>query len=281
MDRPSDQFLSGAALAGNENGRLDLGDRFDHLEDRVHYARRAHDVLDAAALPLRAFEGAVLVNERLFFEGFLDYELEFFDIEWFGNEIVRAELECLARSFDRRKSRHQDDAKIGERFADRPEELDPVHIGHFYVRDDDVGRFFLQRFERLAAVHRRSDIVPVRLEYEAQQLAVTLLVVNDQYVWHENRSICLKKGMEAALSKQRWLYYIVTDFDRFIQEEISALLSETFRNCLRRDGPGSVSCKLGRSDETRRFSFGRSTVITVPSPLRLRTFITPLWSFTI
>ena len=92
MDRAGDKFFTSAAFAGDQNGRLDLGHRFDHLEYRLHLPGIADNVLYAPTFALGAFECAVFVDQSLLLDRLLDDQLQLFDVERFLNEIVGAEL---------------------------------------------------------------------------------------------------------------------------------------------------------------------------------------------
>ena len=133
MNSSSDQFLTRSALAGNKYGRLDLSDGLDHLEDRIHFGRRADDVLYAAALALCTLKGAILIKKRLAFQRFAHDELKFFDVERLLNKIVGSELKCLAGRFNRGEGGHQHHADIRQRLADRTQQLDAVHIRHLHI----------------------------------------------------------------------------------------------------------------------------------------------------
>jgi len=72
---------------------------------------------------------------------------------------------------------HDFDRRIGA--LDVAEELEPVHLGHLDVHDDDVGLEPPEMVEGHAPVLGRLDLV-VGLEQHAQRLARTELVVHDE-----------------------------------------------------------------------------------------------------
>ncbi len=133
---------------------------------------------------LGTLERSVLVDQGLFLKRLSDNELEFLDVKWFLYEIVGTELKCLTCRLDRRECRHQHDADVRRGLPDGAQHLDAVHIGHLHVRYDHVGRLFFDGCQRLTAVHSRAYRVAALFKNECQQLAITLLVINDQYVCH-------------------------------------------------------------------------------------------------
>src|SRR5438445_10812499 len=75
VDRAGDKLFSGTAFTRHEDRRLHLGDRLDHLEDRVHRGRRSDNVLDAAAFTLSTLERPVFVDQSLFLKRLPDDQL--------------------------------------------------------------------------------------------------------------------------------------------------------------------------------------------------------------
>jgi len=75
MDRAGNKFFTCAAFASNQNRRLYLGNRFDHLKDREHLCRITNYVFNAAAFSLCPLKCAVLIDQRLLFERLLNDEL--------------------------------------------------------------------------------------------------------------------------------------------------------------------------------------------------------------
>ncbi len=146
---------------------MNLGDRFDHLKDRLHLCRVANDVLYTATLTLSSFECTVFIDQRLFFKRFLDYQLQFFNVERLCDKIIGPKLKCFTSCFYRSKGRHQDHAKVRKQLARLTQQFDPVHIRHLHVGNDDVGRFFLNKIYRLATVRGGANNMAVALKNEA------------------------------------------------------------------------------------------------------------------
>ena len=182
-----DHLLARARLTRDEDCGLNLRDRFNHLVDGLHLLRVADDLVESAALALRALKGAVLLKQPEPFERLLDDELHLVHVEGLLYEVVGPELERLARRLDRGEGRHHHDARVGQELAHAPQKLDAVHVGHLHVRDDEVGGLLLQQFERFRAALGRPHRMVRAPEDVRQKLPHPRLVINNQKVRH---SLC-------------------------------------------------------------------------------------------
>src|SRR5258706_6995465 len=92
-----------------------------------------------------------------------------------------------------------------------------------------------------------------------------------------DRSKKVKTGGRVQTS----LLFIVTKLRFTIQEETSVFLCSTIKKSFNFEDSARLSASFIGSAVTRWLPFGSSTVMVVPFPSMLRTFIAPLWSFTI
>jgi hypothetical protein len=149
------------------------------LIDGLHPPGATDDLIEAAALALRAPEGAVLLQQTEALQRLLDDQLQLVDVERLLDEVVGAELEGLARRLDGREGGHHHDGHLGEEIAHGAQQLDARHVRHLDVRDDQVGRLRAQQRQSGAPVLGRADLMARPSEDQRQQLPHALFVVND------------------------------------------------------------------------------------------------------
>ena len=139
MEPPRDQLLPGPRLAGDQDGDVAGGDAVD---DGQHLLGPGvgRDELVAVLLPRQETshqvdEGAGR-GKRL------------------GDVVRGAEVDRLHRLRDGAEGGQDDDLRRPGPRPDAPKQLDPVHLRHPAVGEDDVDRGTVQEGERLCAVAR-------------------------------------------------------------------------------------------------------------------------------
>ena len=105
----------------------------------------------------------------------------------FLGEIVRgAGSESSHGGFLTAESRHQDQRDGGEVGADLLNQLQPVHIGHDQVGEDEVGRLATNSLQCLEAATGEDQPKPAHgLQQARNHLVLELRIVNDEQRWSE------------------------------------------------------------------------------------------------
>src|SRR5690606_34596761 len=86
-----------------------------------------------------------------------------------------------------------DDRDVGRRAADLPDGLDPLHLRHDDVGDDEVELLLPQTGEALLAVARRDHVIARRLQRALEGAEDQLLVVDHQDTRHERGSLSMSR----------------------------------------------------------------------------------------
>ncbi len=141
VQRARHQLLAGARLAGDEHVRGRAGEAPHQREDVLHDRRASDDVLEAIRARDLAAEARHLGAQAALLERLLDRGREIVDLEGLGDVVVRAELERALGGLDRAERGHDDDVRrtalrLGG--ADLGEHVEPVHVGHLDVGDDEI-----------------------------------------------------------------------------------------------------------------------------------------------
>ena len=146
MNQVGDDFLAGAAFAGDEDGHILRGDAFDGADDVLHF-RAAEDGRGVAAHRFeRAPESSILLVllfpvERAFYIG-----QQLFRLERFGKKSIGAEAAGFHRHRHRPFAREHDHLGIGPSLLDERQKLDSVGIPKFHIEHHDVGLRFPEGF---------------------------------------------------------------------------------------------------------------------------------------
>ncbi len=150
MDGLGDEFLAGAALALDEDGGGGAGGDFgDELEQGDHFGGDGDDFATTGLAAYLVAEGGELGAEVIGFEGVLDGDVKFIEIDGFTDEIVGAELESAFDIIELRGAGHHDDD--GE-FAGEGKIFQEIHaaaIGEMDVEKHDFGGIFAENGEGL------------------------------------------------------------------------------------------------------------------------------------
>jgi hypothetical protein len=94
--------------------------------------------------------------------------------------VDAAQVDGLDQHVDVGEGRDDDAGCVGAQLADRLEQLEPRHLGHPLIRDDDGDVVLLGQRERLFSAVRQQELEALA-EVEADRVQVVLLVVDDEH----------------------------------------------------------------------------------------------------
>ena len=89
-------------------------------------------------------------------------------------------LQLAVRVVELGGEEHHRHARAGRVLADAPADLEPVHVGHADVEQDQVDPAFLHLLQGLAAAERAEHAKPFRLQVGLDEADVRRLVVHHQ-----------------------------------------------------------------------------------------------------
>lgn len=202
-----DEFLAGTAFAFDEDGGACGSDLLDAFEDPLHGGGIAEELVEAEAVVDLALEGSVFLFEVSAAEGAADEEVEFLDIDWFGDEVPCPAAHGFDGGVDAAVGGHHDDdwgVREGEGGVD---ELHAVVGTEAEVGDHDVDAFVFEDFEGFGAVGGDVD-VEVVFEGHAETVAGVFFVVDDEnggvHEWGREREGRGKMGQTDTEATACW-----------------------------------------------------------------------------
>jgi hypothetical protein len=178
VDRSSEDLLARAALAGQEDGRLELGGAFHHLEHADHRLGGSHD-RPFAALHLTP-EELVRAAQPLTFACLADREQDLRGGEGLGEVVVRAPLHGLDGEVCGAERGHHDHGGVGQAAHELWQELDAVHARHAQIAEHHVHGALRELSERLVGVLGTHHLVALGGQDELQALPQAGVVVHDE-----------------------------------------------------------------------------------------------------
>src|SRR5262249_46028221 len=152
MYSPRDQFLSGTALAIDEDGALCRSYGANRLFQFLHGGADTDDVIQGVARRGIALKSKILPAEGDFFEDAADGQLDLPDHPWRLANVVgsAAGFHRLDRGFIIIHCRNQDDCGIRRDLVGMTQDLDAIDIWHLDIGNDHVEQrgveLFLCRF---------------------------------------------------------------------------------------------------------------------------------------
>jgi hypothetical protein len=165
VDGARDEFLARARLAADEDRRVRARDLENHLLDRLHLGRGGDDLLvQGVELGERAADG---LQKRLALEGLFEV------VECAAAERLLGRLDGAVRG-------EQQDDDGGVEGEELREQLDAVHARHLQVGEREVEASLARDAQRRLARRGRRHVVALARQNHLQNLALRLLVVNDQ-----------------------------------------------------------------------------------------------------
>ena len=187
-----DEFLAGAAFAGNEDGGARVFEAGDEAEDILNAGGIADDAVERS-LGFGAFaEVEILFDEANLVGHAAEEEAKFIErSKGLGDVIVGAELHGLDRGFDRSVAGHDGDFEAGMSALGLLQEFDAGHAGHDHVGKDHVYGLFVEQGESGVGVLGFEAIQAQRLGDGDAEAADGLLVIDNQQA---DAEVVLGKG---------------------------------------------------------------------------------------
>ena len=150
---PGDEFLAGAAFAGDEDGGFAGGDLFDEGEDLAHGSGLAGHVAEGAVAGELALETLGFFGEAAVGDGAVQKNAEHGGLDGFFEEPVGTEVvDGGEGGFDVAEGGKDDGGDLNAFAGEAAEEFKAVHAGHFEIGDEDGDGVGEELFESFLAI---------------------------------------------------------------------------------------------------------------------------------
>ena len=180
VDRPRDELLAGAALAGDED-RCRRGRDPPHQGHHVaHRLALRDDRLDPVAILHLALQPRDLRPQRPLAERLVRDEQQLLDLERLGDVVVGSELHRADRRLDRTERRDHHEVRRLRQLHDAADQVEAVHLRHPQIGDHEVEAPHARELEPRRGPARRIDVVAGLLELLREQIAHGLVIFDDQ-----------------------------------------------------------------------------------------------------
>ena len=183
MQGPSDQFLTHAGLAENQDAGVGARNLGDHAKDLFHPRALADDVLEAGDDHF-AVEDLDLDLQAPVLQPAIDLHLQFLEVERLQHVVVGSRLHRLDRGFDRAVGRHHQHQGPFVEHLGAFDDVQATGSRHFEVRDDDVEDLAFEGLERLLGVGGRYDPPAPILKSRDHSFPETGLIFDDEDLFH-------------------------------------------------------------------------------------------------
>ena len=162
------------------------GGRLAHELVDVDHARIAsNELVDGAE-----GRGARPATRLSIFEHALDGLLQVVEVQRFDEKLDRAVLHCLDDGRHVVEGGHQDDRHVRRPLAKQAQQLEPAHVRHPDVADDDVRVRLCDLGQRVRGTLGEADVKPRRGQCVMQRDADRSIIVDDQdLLCHPQRCI--------------------------------------------------------------------------------------------
>ena len=138
VDGPGDEFLAGAALAGDQDRGPGLGHPFHQGQDLLHDPGLSHDVGEAVLFFQFLVQQAVGQDQVAVFQGLGDGHQDLFVFEGLEDVIEGPFFHGRDRFFHGAEGGHDDHRQVRVEAVQFVQELDAAHLGHLHVGEDEV-----------------------------------------------------------------------------------------------------------------------------------------------
>ena len=182
VERGRDEFLAGAALAGDEDRGGGVRDLVDDFIEVLHLRRLTDEGRPRASIRLDPFLRALPG-----LEGLRDHGGELGLVEGLGDVVERADFDGLHRGVHGAVGGDDDDRDLGGERVDGLQQLEPSELWHHQVGDHDVGAILLELGQALLAILCDRDVEAVATQHGRQDLAQIRLVIDHQHLRHGTR----------------------------------------------------------------------------------------------
>jgi hypothetical protein len=142
VQRARDELLARAALARDEHGRRHVGDALEHGVDAENGLALADDAEPRARSARRLLARRLRAGEIARAQRLANDRANLGLIERFGDVVESACFQGFDGVVDGAVRREDDDGQFGIGSQRLPQELEPVHLGHPQVGDDEVDVVF-------------------------------------------------------------------------------------------------------------------------------------------
>ena len=160
MDEAPENFFSGAALAEQQDGNIDIGDERGLRADLAHL-RAGCDEEDVVG----KFFDLSAVSLFALAEAEVDDGIQFGLLKGFGEIVEGAELHGVYDFAGVVDARQHDDLYAGLNLAELLKSLQPVDAGHEHVKQDEIGlQSFFDSLQRLFASGGGFNFIVIDLE---------------------------------------------------------------------------------------------------------------------
>ena len=180
----SNQFLAGAALAGDQRRGIRAGQLADHLEHLLHRLAAA-DNAQVVILRLEqrlARDNLFHVASRLECVG--DDLLELGHVKRLEQIVVRAEFHRLDRGLRRAKGGHHDHRQLSVVLPDAPQRLQPGDAAHANVHQHEIRLKTFDNLKPLLAAGGGFEVEIGRFKNALERVAHIILVIDEQKFVH-------------------------------------------------------------------------------------------------
>ncbi len=126
-----------------------------------------------------SLEKHVLGREPPLLQRIPDDQLDFIDLERFRQIIVRTLFHRLHGGIRGGEGRDDQDDRFRRGGLDGFQNLHTVTLRHSQIGDDQIKDFFIEKLNGFFTVLGSGHHVPSAFEHDAQDIAQTLLVIND------------------------------------------------------------------------------------------------------
>ena len=147
MDGAGDEFLAGAALAGDHHRRVAVRDAADHLEDLLHRGGLADDAVLMLLDGELRLEGRGRAHLGLRLERGIDDDLEVERQRLLPDEVEGAELHRLDHRLRGAERADQDHDRVRIALPDFREQLQPAERREMRLGDEQIGLFAAENLE--------------------------------------------------------------------------------------------------------------------------------------
>jgi len=180
VKRASDELLAGAALAGDEDGGVGVGDAADHRRHLANRRARADDRRNRRRDIHRRAQATDFAVDREVIERALQRDDERVELHRLGQIVVGARPHRFDRGVVGTHARQHDGEQVGVAHAQLVAELDARQPRHLDVRDDDIDIVVPHPFEALGGGGDRMTRDLSARQTFAQQLTRIFIIIDEE-----------------------------------------------------------------------------------------------------
>jgi hypothetical protein len=191
MDGSGDQFLAGAALAGDEHASVARGHQGDALEHHLHDRAAADDFFRASCFRFRGSQHDL--RRWPAEQGTVDCFQRLAQIEWFCQVIEGSALNRLDRRWQVAERRHDNHRQVGREGAQPRQRRQSIHARQTDIEDHDSGSLAGEEREGLFRGGRHRNGVALAAQGALQRPEHRFLIIHNQNVFHHPLSAIDRK----------------------------------------------------------------------------------------